>query len=1155
VVTGSNSGTATSVGGGFSNIDNLVGTAGTDSFTLAGGTLSGSVNGLGGSDTLTGDNVANTWTITGSNSGTLTGLGAGWSNVENLVGGTNADTFNGIAGASISGALIDTVGTTTLNGILNVGSATLATTTLGSDTTINAAGNVIFTTVDGAFDLAVNTSGTTQFNGAVGSTVALETLTTDLGGTTILGGNVTTTGSQTYNDKVLAGALTLRSTGGGDITATNTTNDFTGTVHVVGHDVRFFDANDLTVSISSSGLANLTTGTGALTVDGVIGAGLTTSSGTSTSFGKTSVGANLEAGAVTDITQTDQLTVTGQSVLHANRDINLAHPGNDFGGAVVASGRNITLVDVNNLVAAVTAGGFADLTAGNTLTASGSTVGDLTTHSGANTIFGPTTVHGNLSATAVTDITQPGVLDVTGIASFRGSSITLGNTSAFSAGKLNFNSLGTVAIKETGDTMLTGINTAGVLDLFSTGALTDDVVTSVIVTNGASFTANSIRLVDDVADMLTVGLGVGGNASFTANAGGINIGEAGPARFGTLTFKASGATGAVSIKEADDTVLKGTNAATSLLLSSTGTITDAPATSLNVTAGNATFTGTSITLADSAGDSLEVSDNASFKATTGGIAVGEAGFVNFGSLTFNSPGAVVIQEDCCMLIAGTNTANSLNLTSTESITNTANAKVMVTTNASFTGTSITLGENAGNVLDVGGTASFTATGTGAAGTIAVGANGAVNFGSLTFNAPGAVSISEDSSTAITGSNTANSLVLSSSGAITDAAGTSLAVTGNANLSGASITLGDNAGDTTNFGTLTFSSPGAVSISEDSNTVLTGANTAGSLTLNSGGTVSQESLSTLKVTGAASIDAGTRAITLVNAGNDFGALLTLIGGTTRVNDANALLVQLTTGETYLIANFGTGAAGGTGQLTVGGNAGNLTAVSNGGVLQWNTLNTTNAILIAGTPLINGVANPAGITGPGATGNVLAANVTYSNVNDAKGNVSVTASNEFVLIARDVPGTPSFAEIHAQTAVLDIVRLNPANRVSILVNGDLRLLADSGVFQFRDGNVGGRVTTLDPDKVKVFIGGVSRTSTKDELAQRAAITSAQQSAVSSTAADARQSFGTDSVTQQIDMGFSGDVGIAPTMGHNVPLEGEIISTPACVSEAKGGQPCKE
>ena len=64
---------------------------------------------------------------------------------------------------------------------------------------------------------------------------------------------------------------------------------------------------------------------------------------------------------------------------------------------------------------------------------------------------------------------------------------------------------------------------------------------------------------------------------------------------------------------------------------------------------------------------------------------------------------------------------------------------------------------------------------------------------------------------------------------------------------------------------------------------------------------------------------------------------------KVTDANALTVQLvTTGDTYILAN----AAGGTGDLTIGGSSGNLIAVSNGGSLAWNTFTAPNAILIAG-----------------------------------------------------------------------------------------------------------------------------------------------------------------------------------------------------------------
>ncbi|NCQ33063.1 MAG: hypothetical protein GW802_37575, partial [Armatimonadetes bacterium] len=97
-------------GANFINWVNLTGTAGNDTFTFSGGTLSGNIDGLGNTavgDTLTGDNVANAWTIDGANTGTVTGVGGTYSGIENLTGGTNDDTFTfTVPTASLTG-LID----------------------------------------------------------------------------------------------------------------------------------------------------------------------------------------------------------------------------------------------------------------------------------------------------------------------------------------------------------------------------------------------------------------------------------------------------------------------------------------------------------------------------------------------------------------------------------------------------------------------------------------------------------------------------------------------------------------------------------------------------------------------------------------------------------------------------------------------------------------------------------------------------------------------------------------------------------------------------------------------------------------------------------------------------------------------------------------
>jgi len=105
-VTGADAGTATGVAGGFTNVGFLVGGTAADGFTLAGGTLSGSIDGGAGpgQNTLTGDNVANTWTVTGADAGTATGVSGGFANVGFLIGGTNTDDFT-LAGGTLSGSI------------------------------------------------------------------------------------------------------------------------------------------------------------------------------------------------------------------------------------------------------------------------------------------------------------------------------------------------------------------------------------------------------------------------------------------------------------------------------------------------------------------------------------------------------------------------------------------------------------------------------------------------------------------------------------------------------------------------------------------------------------------------------------------------------------------------------------------------------------------------------------------------------------------------------------------------------------------------------------------------------------------------------------------------------------------------------------------
>ena len=93
-------------------------------------------------------------------------------------------------GSTKIGANITTSGSQTYN------DAVLLT----ADVTLTGVNNIFGGTVNGAHNLIVNDSGTSEFRAIVGGATALTSLTTDAAGSTNIGANVTTTGSQTYNE-------------------------------------------------------------------------------------------------------------------------------------------------------------------------------------------------------------------------------------------------------------------------------------------------------------------------------------------------------------------------------------------------------------------------------------------------------------------------------------------------------------------------------------------------------------------------------------------------------------------------------------------------------------------------------------------------------------------------------------------------------------------------------------------------------------------------------------------------------------------------------------------------------------------------------------------------------------------------------------------
>ena len=624
----------------------------------------------------------------------------------------------------------------------------------------------------------------------------------------------------------------------------------TGTIDVTGS-----GGNNVTITDAGIGDTNfsvITGGAGAIDLDILDGAGssnmiLTGISTTST------LNADTVNGTITDATT---ITVGGLATFNA-------------GGA----GNGITLGD----------GGGADTTNFGTLTFTAAGAVVITEDSDMD-ITGVNTAGSAVltSSAAITDATATSTT-ITGLGTFSGTSIALGvaggGAPTFNAGSLTFTSAGAVAIDEDSGMLIAGVNTAGSANLDSTATIDDTGVTSIAVTgladvngvtgvslgagtfNTGTLTFNSggsVSISEDSAIDI-VGVNTANNADINSTATlsdagatsiavtmlgefdgttSVTLGSGGTFNTGTLTFTSSGA---VIIAEDSGMDIVGVNTAGAgtSTLSSTGALSDAGATSTTI-GGLCEFSGTSITL---------------------GTAGGGAPVFNTGTLTFNSGGAVAIDEDSAMDIVGANTASGgLTLDSTATIDDTGATSIAVT-----------------GLADVNGVAG-----------VNLGEGGTFDTTTLTFNSGGAVTIDEDSAMAIVGVNTAGAGAnLDSTATIDDTGATSIAVTGLADVNGViGVNLG--AGGTFNTTTLTFNSGGTVVIAEDTGMDIVGVNTAGAgtSTLSSTGALSDAGSTSIDITGLGEFS-GTTSITLGAAG---GGAPTFNTGTLTFNSGGAVTID-------------------------------------------------------------------------------------------------------------------------------------------------------------------------------------------------------------------------------------------------------------------------
>ena len=222
------------------------------SATNANITITGGTDGIYGAAGQT-----NSLTITAGSGTVILGNQTGFG--DNAGNGSLLEDVTISAGATVLGSTPSEINGTfsVLSGTLSLGAnlsagavdvaSTAGTTLTGNVAVATTSGWLAFAgPVYGAADLAINAATTTTFGAAVGGTTPLAALViAKNGSTTTLGGNVTTTGEQTFSDPVAltsnvaltAGSVTLLSVdGGGFALATNTTTSATlGSGGVIGN--------------------------------------------------------------------------------------------------------------------------------------------------------------------------------------------------------------------------------------------------------------------------------------------------------------------------------------------------------------------------------------------------------------------------------------------------------------------------------------------------------------------------------------------------------------------------------------------------------------------------------------------------------------------------------------------------------------------------------------------------------------------------------------------------------------------------------------------------------------------------------------------------------------------------------------------------------
>ncbi len=648
------------------SLDNVA--IGTEGLTINGA-------GVGGNGALIGSGTAASSGTVAMGSASTIGVAAGTDQLTLLgvVSGGFALTKIGAGTLISSGSNTYTGGTLINGGTLAVTANNALGTTAGGTTIASGA----------TLDLRNVTYGTAETLTVNGGTIATSTGTSSFAGNVVLGANstVNVAGSQLTLSGVVSGAnrgIDKQNAGTLVLAGANT---YTGATNINGGTLRasatnriadasavtvasgaVFDLNNFSDTIGSlAGAGNVTLGSATLTAggngtsttySGVVsgtggltkaGAGAMTLSGANTYTGTTTINAGtLRASGGNAIADTSAVTlanVAGASLDLANDEaIGNLSTGGATGGNITLNANTLTVNEAGTTTysgaISGTGGlikqGAGALTLSGANTYSGQTrINAGTLAAGANNVFGDSTsvvVNGGVLSLATRSDTVAGVQLLSG--SITGTSGVLTSTSDYDlqSGTVTATLAGTVALnKSTGGTvLLSGANTysgatninAGTLRLGAAARIADTSATT--VAGGATFDLNNFaETVGSIAGAGTITLGsgtltAGGNGTSTTYSGAIS------------------GTGGLTKAGAGVMTLSGANTYTGVTTVNGGT--------LRASGGNAIGDASQVTLANTAGVSLDLANDEAIGNLSGGGTTGGNVTLNGNTLTVNEAG-------------------------------------------------------------------------------------------------------------------------------------------------------------------------------------------------------------------------------------------------------------------------------------------------------------------------------------------------------------------------------------------------------------------------------------------------------------------------------------------------------------------------------------